>query len=41
VADSVHLATARNAGATAFVTNDPWVRSIPRLEVLYLDDLVA
>ena len=39
--DAVHLATARNAGATAFVTNDRRLRSIPRLEVLYLDDLVA
>lgn len=39
--DAVHLATARNAGATAFVTNDRRLRSIPRLEVVYLDDLVA
>ena len=39
--DAVHLASARNAGATAFVTNDRRLRSIPRLEVLYLDDLVA
>ena len=39
--DAVHLASARNAGATAFVTNDRRLRSIPRLEVVYLDDLVA
>ena len=39
--DAVHLATARNAGATAFVTNDRRLRSIPHLEVVYLDDLVA
>ena len=39
--DAVHLATARSAGATAFVTNDRRLRSIPNLEVVYLDDLVA
>ncbi len=39
--DAVHLASARHAGATAFVTNDRRLRSIPRLEVVYLDDLVA
>ena len=39
--DAVHLASARNAGATVFVTNDRRLRSIPRLEVVYLDDLVA
>ena len=39
--DAVHLASARNAGATVFVTNDRGLRSIPRLEVVYLDDLVA
>ncbi len=32
--DAVHLASARNAGATAFVTNDRRLRSIPRLEVV-------
>jgi predicted nucleic acid-binding protein len=37
--DAVHLASARSAGATAFVTNDRLVRSIPRLEVVYLDEI--
>lgn len=41
VEDAAHLASARNAGATAFVTNDRRIRSIPRLEVIYLDALVA
>jgi len=36
-ADAIHLATARLAGATAFVTNDRRIRSTPGLEVLYLD----
>jgi predicted nucleic acid-binding protein len=40
LADAVHLASARAAGATAFVTNDRRIRSRPNLEVLYLDDLV-
>jgi predicted nucleic acid-binding protein len=39
--DAVHLASARNAGATALVTNDRRIRSIPKVDVLYLDDLVA
>jgi predicted nucleic acid-binding protein len=39
--DAVHLASARDAGATVFITNDRRLRSIPRLEVVYLDDLVA
>jgi predicted nucleic acid-binding protein len=39
--DAVHLASARAAGATAFVTNDRRLRSIPNLDVIYLDDLVA
>jgi len=37
--DAIHLATARLAGATAFVTNDRRIRSIDRLEVLHLDAL--
>jgi predicted nucleic acid-binding protein len=40
LADAIHLATARAAGATAFVTNDRRVRGSSRLEVVYLDDLV-
>ncbi len=39
--DSIHIATARAAGATAFVTNDRDIRSTNTLEVIYLDDLVA
>jgi len=39
LADATHLATARLAGATAFVTNDRRIRSIARLEILYLDEL--
>lgn len=38
--DAVHLASARAAGATAFVTNDRRLRGSSKLEVLYLDDLV-
>ncbi len=41
LADAVHLASARAAGATAFVTNDRRIRPLPGLEVVYLDDLVA
>ena len=40
LADAVHVAAAQSA-ATAFVTNDRRIRSLPGLEVLYLDDLVA
>lgn len=39
--DAIHLATARAAGATALVTNDRRIRSVPRLEVIYLDDIAA
>jgi len=39
--DAVHLASARAAGATAFVTNDRRIRAIPNLDVIYLDDIVA
>ena len=41
IADAVHLATARHAGATAIVTNDERMRPIPRLEVVRLADLTA
>ncbi len=39
LSDAVHLATARAAGATAFVTNDRSLRGSTKLEVIYLDDL--
>ena len=39
--DAVHLATAHAVGATAFVTNDRRLHSIPNLDVIYLDDLVV
>ncbi len=39
LADAIHLACARAADATAFVTNDRHITSSPQLEVLYLDDL--
>lgn len=37
--DAVHLASARAAGATAFVTNDRRIRTRPGLDVIYLNDL--
>ncbi|MEO8462676.1 MAG: PIN domain-containing protein [Chloroflexota bacterium] len=37
--DAVHLACARSAGATAFVTNDRRIRSTERLAVIGLADL--
>ncbi len=39
IADAAHLATARLGGATAFVTNDRRIASIPGLEVVYLDEI--
>jgi predicted nucleic acid-binding protein len=36
LADAIHLATARTAGASAFVTNDRAIRSTPQLEVIRL-----
>jgi predicted nucleic acid-binding protein len=39
LADAVQLATARAAGATAFVTNDRRMGDVHGLEVLFLDDL--
>ncbi len=39
--DAIHIASARAAGATLFLTNDREIPSVPHLEVAYLDDLVA
>jgi predicted nucleic acid-binding protein len=39
--DAIHLATARVAGASAFVTNDRRLRSMPKLDVIQLADLIA
>ena len=39
--DAMLLASARAAGATAFVTNDRRIRSLPGLEVVLLSDLEA
>lgn len=39
MADALHLASARAAGATAFVTNDRRMRGSARLDMVYLDDL--
>ncbi len=41
LADAIHLASARAAGATVFITNDRRIRSTPQLEVLRLDDAVG
>jgi predicted nucleic acid-binding protein len=41
LADAIHLAMARQAGASAFVTNDRRLRSMPELAVIQLADLVA
>jgi predicted nucleic acid-binding protein len=40
LADAIHVASARAAGATALITNDHRIRSRPNLDVVYLDDLV-
>lgn len=39
LADAIHVASARAAGATAFITNDRRIRGSTKLEVVYLDDL--
>ena len=41
LSDAIHLASARAAGATAFITNDHRIRGSAKLEVIYLDDIVA
>lgn len=39
--DAVHVATARRAGATGFVTNDARVRGRTGVEIIRLADIVA
>jgi predicted nucleic acid-binding protein len=39
LSDAIHLASARAAGATAFITNDRQIRGSTKLEVIYLDEL--
>jgi predicted nucleic acid-binding protein len=41
LADAIHVATARTAGASVLVTNDRRLRSMPQLDVVQLADLVA
>ena len=41
LADSIHVATARAAGATALLTNDHRIRPTTQLDVVQLVDLVA
>jgi predicted nucleic acid-binding protein len=41
LADAIHVATARTAGASVLVTNDRRLRSMPQLDVVQLSDLVA
>jgi predicted nucleic acid-binding protein len=38
--DAIHLATAIQSGATAFLTNDSFLTSSPNLDILILDQLV-
>jgi predicted nucleic acid-binding protein len=39
--DAIHIATARRAGATCFVTNDARVRGRSGIEIVRLGDIVA
>jgi predicted nucleic acid-binding protein len=41
LADAIHVASARAAGATVLITNDRGIRPRPNLDVVYLDDLEA
>ena len=38
--DSIQLTTAIRAGASSFLTNDSYLRSIPSIQILILDQLV-
>jgi predicted nucleic acid-binding protein len=38
--DAIHLACARAARATVFITNDRRIRARPGLEIAYLDDVI-
>jgi predicted nucleic acid-binding protein len=40
-ADAIHLATARQAGATAFITNDRRLHSLTKLDVIQIGSLVT
>jgi predicted nucleic acid-binding protein len=39
--DAIHLASARQAGASVFITNDQRLRGLPKLDVIQLADLDA
>jgi predicted nucleic acid-binding protein len=39
LADAIHLASARHAGASAFVTNDRRIKAIAKLDVIYLSEI--
>jgi predicted nucleic acid-binding protein len=39
LADAIHVVSAVNSGATAFVTNDRRIKSTPQLAVVYLSQL--
>jgi len=39
LADALHVAAAREAGATAFITNDRRIPEIPRIQIVRLADL--
>jgi predicted nucleic acid-binding protein len=41
LADALHVATARAAGASILITNDRRIRPMPQLNVVQLADLVA
>lgn len=39
LADSVHVATARSAGASVLLTNDRRIRAVPHLDIVQLADM--